>query len=112
MESRNLELGWRKYDLSKFNREKNTWNITWELILEIRIMEMRCKCLGRVWGVPSLFRNFLGIFLCMEMSFPLLCVHFSGVPSVFSSAEWLTCGAGLWGSACWYCAMRGVLTAL
>ena len=45
-----------------FNMEKNMWNITWELILEIRIMEMRCKCLGRIWGVPSLSTNFLGIF--------------------------------------------------
>jgi hypothetical protein len=62
-ESSDLELGWRRYDLSKFNREKNMWNITWELILEIRVMEMRWKCLGRIWGVPSLFRKFLGIFL-------------------------------------------------
>jgi len=61
-EARDLELGCRRYDLSKFNREKNMWNVTWVLILEIRIMEMRCKCLGRIWGVPSLFSNFLEIF--------------------------------------------------
>ena len=54
-EASDLELGWKKYDLSKFNREKNMWNITWELILKIRIMEMRCKRLGRIWGVPRLF---------------------------------------------------------
>jgi hypothetical protein len=28
--------------------KKNMWNITWELILEIRVMEMRWKCLGRI----------------------------------------------------------------
>jgi hypothetical protein len=42
------------------------WTITWELFLEIRIMEMGCKFLGRVWGVPSLFKKILGIFLEWE----------------------------------------------
>ena len=46
-------------------------------------MEMRRKCLGSIWGVPSLFRNLLGFFLCMEMGFVAFCVHCLGVPSIF-----------------------------
>ena len=46
-------------------------------------MEMGWKRLGRFLGVPSLFRNFVGIFLCMESGFSPLCVHSRGVPSNF-----------------------------
>ena len=59
------------------------WNITWELFLEIGIMEMRWKCLGRIWGVPSLFRNFLGSFLFKEMGLVASCVHCLGAHSIF-----------------------------
>jgi hypothetical protein len=45
------------------------WNITCELILEIGIMEMRWNCMGRIWGVPSLFRYFLGIFYVWKVVF-------------------------------------------
>ena len=79
--------------------EKDMWNITWELFLEIRIMEMQWKCLGRIWGVPSLFRNFLGIFLCRENGFLLLCVHCSDVPSNFSLGQGQTHGPVWAGSA-------------
>ena len=58
------------------------WNIFWKLFLEIMVLKMRWKSLGRFLGVPSLFRNFLGIFLCMEMCFSPLCVQCSGVLSV------------------------------
>ena len=75
------------------------WNVTWVLILEIRIMEMICKCLGRIWGVPSLFRNFMGIFLCMEMGFVASYVHCPGVHSNFPRVQWLTRGASAAGSA-------------
>ena len=70
------------------------WNITWELFLEIDIMKILWKCLGRIWGVPSLFWNFLGIFPCMEMGFVTSCVHFRGVHSIFPRVQQLTCGAG------------------
>jgi len=59
-------------------------------------MKNGCKCLGRIWGVPSLFRDFLGIFPCMESGFLALCVHYSGVHSIFFSTKWLTRGASQW----------------
>jgi hypothetical protein len=50
------------------------WNTIWELFLEVRKMKMGWKSLGRIWGVPSLFRNFLGNFPCKENGFGcLLC---------------------------------------
>ena len=52
-------------------------------------MEIGWKYLCRIWGVPSLFMNFLGIFLCMETGFVTSCVHFLGVPNVFSC--WSLC---------------------
>jgi hypothetical protein len=79
------------------------WNITWELILEIR-----CKCLGRIWGVPCLLRNFLGILPCMEMGFVTSCVHFRGVQSIFLSARRLMREPRRTGSARRYCAVHRV----
>ena len=79
--------------------EKDMWNITWELFLEIGIMKLGYKCLGRIWRVPSLFRNFLGIFLCMEMGFVASYVHCPGVHSNFPRVQWLTRGASAVGSA-------------
>ena len=86
------------------------WNIVWKIFLEIGIMEMVWKCLGRIWGVPSLFRKFLGNFRCKENEFSLLLVHCSGVLSIFSSAKRMTRGPGLAGLSCWHCAMHGVYT--
>jgi hypothetical protein len=79
------------------------WNITWELILEIR-----CKCLGRIRGVPCLFSNFLGILPCMEMGFVTSCVHFRGVHNIFLLAGRLMCGLERVGSARRHCAVRRV----
>ena len=62
------------------------WSTLGKIFLEIRIMEMRSKCLGRIWGVPSLFRKFLGIFLCTEMGFVAFYVQCLGVPSIFPPA--------------------------
>ena len=49
-------------------------------------MKMIWKVLGRFWGAPSLFRNFLGIFLCTEMGFVAFYVQCLGVPSIFPPA--------------------------
>ena len=53
---------------------------------------MGWKYLGRIWGVPSLFRIFLGIFLCMENRFLTLCVHFLGVHNIFYLLYLMACG--------------------
>ena len=58
---------------------------------------MGCKCLGRVWGVPSLFRNFFGNFSMPRKCFSLSYVHSPGVHNIFSLAEWLTRGPALRG---------------
>ena len=79
------------------------WNITWELFLEIGIMKLGYKCLGRIWRVPSLFRNFLGIFLCMEMGFVASYVHCPGVHSNFPRVQRLTHGAGAVGQLLLLC---------
>jgi hypothetical protein len=71
-------------------------------------MEMRWKCLGRTWGVPSLFKNFLGIFPSKEYGFSLSYVHCSGASSIFLPVEWLTSGAIVAGSALSRCAIRRV----
>jgi len=50
-------------------------------------MQWWSKYLGRVLGVPSLFRNFLGFFLYMENGVSRSCVHFPGAPSNSPAAD-------------------------
>ena len=66
---------------------------------------MRCNNLGKFLGVPSLFRNFLGIFLCKERAFLPLFVHSRCVPSIFLLVQRLTRGPALAGSGCRHCAV-------
>ena len=51
------------------------------------------------WIGFGVYLVYLGIFLCMENGFSLLRVNCPGVPSVFSSAQRLTCGPVRVGSA-------------
>jgi hypothetical protein len=67
-----------------------------------------CKCLGRIWGVPSLFRNFLRNFLYMEMGFHSSVYTFSGMRSNFSLGSVTDARASAGRVSHWYCAVRWV----
>jgi hypothetical protein len=56
-------------------------------------MKIRCKVLGRVWGVPSLLGFFLEFSDVGKMNFHSVYIA-RGVPSIFSSVEQMTCGPG------------------
>jgi hypothetical protein len=66
---------------------------------------MGWKVLGRFWGVPSLFRNFLEIFLCKEIGLVTSCVHSPGNPSIFFSLQSLTRGVWAGGISLLRCAV-------
>jgi hypothetical protein len=82
-ESRDADLRWKIYGLSKVYRRKAYGKDIENYFWNFRWWRRHGKCLGRLWSVSNIYRNFLGFFWKGKRAYSHSRVHLLCVPSIF-----------------------------